>query len=40
MPVGNHNYSLLTDLYQLTMAQGYWECNKRGRGVFSRLFPY
>ncbi|MEI3316171.1 MAG: hypothetical protein V8R29_08225 [Eggerthellaceae bacterium] len=28
MPVGNHNYSLLTDLYQLTMAQGYWECNK------------
>ena len=22
------NYALLTDLYQLTMAQGYWECNK------------
>lgn len=28
MTVENHNYSLLTDLYQLTMAQGYWECNK------------
>lgn len=22
------NYALLTDLYQLTMAQGYWECGK------------
>lgn len=22
------NYALLTDLYQLTMAQGYWECDK------------
>lgn len=22
------NYALLTDLYQLTMAQGYWECSK------------
>lgn len=22
------NYSLLTDLYELAMAQGYWECNK------------
>lgn len=22
------NYPLLTDLYQLTMAQGYWECDK------------
>lgn len=28
MTVENHNYSLLTDLYQLTMAQGYWECGK------------
>ena len=23
-----YEYSLLTDLYQLTMAQGYWECGK------------
>ena len=28
MTVENRNYSLLTDLYQLTMAQGYWECGK------------
>lgn len=24
----SYDYSLLTDLYQLTMAQGYWECGK------------
>lgn len=28
MTVESRNYSLLTDLYQLTMAQGYWECGK------------
>lgn len=28
MTVESRNYSLLTDLYQLTMAQGYWACGK------------
>ena len=26
----NVDYALLTDLYQLTMAQGYWSSDKRG----------
>ena len=26
--MNNDDYALLTDLYQLTMAQGYWSCGK------------
>ncbi len=42
--MNNEDYSLLTDLYQLTMAQGYWENNKQDEEVcfysFFRLNPF
>lgn len=32
------NYALLTDLYQLTMAQGYWECGKTDEEACFHMF--
>ena len=35
----NNDYALLTDLYQLTMAQGYWACEKlEEQGCFHIFF--
>ena len=35
----NKDYALLTDLYQLTMAQGYWACGKlEEQGCFHIFF--
>lgn len=35
----NKDYALLTDLYQITMAQGYWACNKlEEQGCFHIFF--
>lgn len=35
----NKDYALLTDLYQITMAQGYWECGKlEEQGCFHIFF--
>ena len=37
----NHStlaYAMLTDLYQLTMAQGYWECNKATEQACFHMF--
>lgn len=35
---GTLNYALLTDLYQLTMAQGYWECGKTDEQACFHMF--
>lgn len=35
----NDDYALLTDLYQITMAQGYWACGKlEEEGCFHIFF--
>ena len=40
----NPDFALLTDLYQLTMAQGYWECGKLGSQacfhMYFRNYPF